>query len=109
MSELIGPGEPCPYCNEDYGRHTGICLTKSKAFGQAKTMKPEECLSRLRAMLHDAGDTWDLSPHDKMAISWALCEHKRLLDLFEKAGNKLQELAGDMGQTAAWMLSGTKR
>ena len=37
-----------------------------------------------------------------------ILEIKRLKELFEQAGNKIDEVAKEFGMLAAWMLSGGK-
>ena len=37
-------------------------------------MTSNDHYSRLKAMLDDNGQTWDLSPNDKKAVAWAIKE-----------------------------------
>lgn len=41
-------------------------------------MTPADKLDRVRTMVHDNGDTWDLSPNDKAALRHVLS----MLDIF---------------------------
>lgn len=82
---------------------------------------------RLRAMIEDKQQTWDLSDNDVASIKWALseidgyrlqtnltqgktngeaAENKRLRDLYEKTGTELEVIARTLAQFSAWMQSG---
>lgn len=52
-------------------------LARAVALGAVKSDAAEH-VDRLLAMLHDNGQTWDLSPNDKSAIRWAMDELYRL-------------------------------
>ncbi len=53
---------------------------------------PEDKLGRVRTMVHDDGDTWDLSPNDKDALKHVLSMlDVAILQLAALSGNKIAD------------------